>query len=269
MTDKEAMKLALDALELSKISVDNFRVQKVTQEAIAALKERLLADPMREVQRLGQEIEPKIGCVNHDCDQCKAQPEQEPVPTLEDLEQEIYQNTRNFISRDVMEWMLRRYYTHLPQPEQELEAAPVAKNEGGKITWMIDDWPQNCFLYTHPPKSFSYEQVKAHIRAASMSANDIVVGSDVTNDGVSIVIRRRDEILYAEFFAHPPQRTEPVIDKSAAIRIATVLGWTPPRTWVGLTDEEVKHEWTVWRASLPRYIGFAFGIEAKLKEKNT
>jgi hypothetical protein len=45
---------------------------------------------------------------------------------------------------------------------------------------------------------------------------------------------------------------------------------TPPqRTWVGLTDEEVKHEWTVWRASLPRYIGFAFGIEAKLKEKNT
>ena len=91
---------------------------------------------------------------------------------------------------------------------QEPEAAPVAKNEGGKITWMIDDWPQNCLLYTHPPKSFTYEQVKAHIRAASMSANDIVVGSDVTNDGVSIVIRRRDEILYAEFFTHPPQRTE-------------------------------------------------------------
>lgn len=28
---------------------------------------------MREVQRLGQEIEQKIGCVNHDCEQCKAQ----------------------------------------------------------------------------------------------------------------------------------------------------------------------------------------------------
>jgi len=41
--------------------------------------------------------------------------EQEPVPTLEDLEQEIYQNTRNFVSRDVMEWMLRRYYTTPPQ----------------------------------------------------------------------------------------------------------------------------------------------------------
>jgi hypothetical protein len=45
----------------------------------------------------------------------KAQPKQEPVPTLEDIEQEIYQNTRNFVSRDVMEWMLRRYYTHPPQ----------------------------------------------------------------------------------------------------------------------------------------------------------
>ena len=44
---------------------------------------------------------------------------------------------------------------------------------------------------------------------------------------------------------------------------------TPPqRTWVGLTDEEVKHEWEVWRANIPRYAGFAKGIEAKLKERN-
>jgi len=40
------------------------------------------------------------------------------------------------------------------------------------------------------------------------------------------------------------------------------------RTWVGLTDEEVKHEWQVWRANIPRYAGFAKGIEAKLKERN-
>ena len=31
-------------------------------------------------------------------------------------------------------------------------------------------------------------------------------------------------------YTHPPQRTEPVIDKSAAIRIATALGWEPKRT---------------------------------------
>jgi hypothetical protein len=40
------------------------------------------------------------------------------------------------------------------------------------------------------------------------------------------------------------------------------------KEWVGLTDEEIKHEWEVWKCSLPRYIGFAKGIEAKLKEKN-
>ena len=40
-----------------------------------------------------------------------------------------------------------------------------------------------------------------------------------------------------EALAQPEQ--EPVIDKSAAVRIATSLGWEPKRTWVGLTDEEV------------------------------
>jgi hypothetical protein len=41
------------------------------------------------------------------------------------------------------------------------------------------------------------------------------------------------------------------------------------RTWQGLTDEEVKHEWEVWRANVPRYVGFAKGIEDKLKKLNT
>ena len=68
MTDKEAMKLALEALELVKWT-NNLQVN----EAITALKERLLEASMREVQRLGQEIEqePLIGCVNHDCAKCK------------------------------------------------------------------------------------------------------------------------------------------------------------------------------------------------------
>ena len=45
---------------------------------------------------------------------------------------------------------------------------------------------------------------------------------------------------------------------------------SPPasKTWVSLTDDEVKHQWEIWRASIPRYVGFAKGIEAKLKEKN-
>ena len=59
-------------------------------------------------------------------------------------------------------------------------------------------------------------------------------------------------------------KTEPVIDKSAAIRIATALGWEPKRTWQGLTMEErldctqSPFKWDNYRA-----------IEAKLKQKNT
>jgi len=84
---QEALKLALDYLESRGLA---WNVQ-------IALREALREHAMREVQRLGQEIE------------------QEPVTTLEDLEQEIYENTRQFVSRDVMEWMLKRYYTTPPQ----------------------------------------------------------------------------------------------------------------------------------------------------------
>ena len=55
--------------------------------------------------------------------------EQEPVATLDDLEQEIYENTRQFVSRDVMEWMLKRYYTTPPQRKPLTDEMIVA---GGK-----------------------------------------------------------------------------------------------------------------------------------------
>jgi len=66
-------------------------------------------------------------------------------------------------------------------------------------------------------------------------------------------------------YTHPPQRTEqePVIDKSAAIRIATALGWEPKREWVGLTRKEVHDLYD------SDYVVFHQRIEAKLKEKNT
>ncbi len=50
-----------------------------------------------------------------------AEPEQsEPVATLDDLEQEIYENTREFISPAVLEWMLKRYYTAAPPRRRPL-----------------------------------------------------------------------------------------------------------------------------------------------------
>ena len=80
---RQALELALEALEVATTPLAKDR-QEVLR-AITAIKEAL------------------------------AQPEQEPVPTLDDLEQEIYENTRQFVSRDVMEWMLKRYYTTPPQ----------------------------------------------------------------------------------------------------------------------------------------------------------
>jgi len=58
------------------------------------------------------------------------------------------------------------------------------------------------------------------------------------------------------------------IDKSAAIRIATALGWEPKRTWVGLTDEE--HKKIVGSDRYTNLLKEVVEIvEAKLKEKNT
>ena len=85
-------------------------------------------------------------------------PEQEPVATLDDLEQEIYENTRQFVSHDVMEWMLKRYYTTPPQrkePEQEQEpVACVQDLDEVKRKHLVYekgmDWKDP--LYTTPPQ---------------------------------------------------------------------------------------------------------------------
>ena len=70
MTDKEVMAIALEALEYIDDGANNqgahtgisWRcVSTKAEPAIAALKERLEA-PMREVQRLGQEIEQEPIC---------------------------------------------------------------------------------------------------------------------------------------------------------------------------------------------------------------
>jgi hypothetical protein len=55
MTDKEALKMALEALE--KLWLLGDQAGTIANPAITALKERLLEASMREVQRLGQEIE--------------------------------------------------------------------------------------------------------------------------------------------------------------------------------------------------------------------
>jgi hypothetical protein len=105
---RQALELALEALE------DRTSLMK-WQIARDAVKEAL-AQPERDYERgfidgMQHQMQSSVDkAVNR-----MAQPEQEPVATLDDLEQEIYENTRRFVSRDVMEWMLKRYYTTPPQ----------------------------------------------------------------------------------------------------------------------------------------------------------
>ena len=40
-----------------------------------------------------------------------------------------------------------------------------------------------------------------------MTKDHIFVGSDVTSDGVSIVVRNGAEIIHAEFYAVPPRKS--------------------------------------------------------------
>jgi len=82
----------------------------------------------------------------------------------------------------------------------------------------------------------------------------------IPNGGIEVMA-----VEYAPYSYTTPPQQEPVIDKSTAKRIATALGWTPPRTWIGLTDEEI--DYLIHLA----YTGdeeFVQTIEAKLKEKN-
>jgi hypothetical protein len=56
-----------------------------------------------------------------------------------------------------------------------------------------------------------------------------------------------------------------VIDKAAAKRIATSIGWEPKREWVGLTEQEENELWE----STDSDWELMKRTEAKLKEKNT
>lgn len=70
----------------------------------------------------------------------------------------------------------------------------------------------------------------------------------------------------ADLLAQPEQ--EPVIDKSAAIRIATALGWIPQRKWVGLTQEDINIAFDDTQEG-GGFDDFARAIEATLMGKNT
>jgi hypothetical protein len=94
-----------------------------------------------------------------------------------------------------------------------------------------------------------------------------------------------EKTAYAFGWYKALEANRPVIDESAAKRIATALGWEPKREWVGLTDEEMieseqqagiryrRHRGSIRGQQLSPADEFSWhyakAIEAKLKEKNT
>jgi transcription elongation factor Elf1 len=224
MTDKEAMAMALDALE-TEVSIDwtnndefNASAEKM-HEAIAALKEALAEHAMREVQRLGQEIEQEPVC---------------PACKAEVLYECVACSSSNYP----------------PQPEQE----PVA--------WQVE-------VYINGGWSPMGNPQLNKSRAEALASNPSLP---------------KEKQRIVELYAHPPQRTEqePVELHCCGHKDASAVRWnpvngvvqchncgqtyTPPqRTWVGLTDEEIR----ACIASNKYAFEIVRAAEAKLKEKNT
>jgi len=104
MTKDEALKVALNVLR-NRCEPDHpvFIVIKSALEANEFNPDwDTQAVLVEEIQRMAKRIE-------------ELEAKGEPVATIDSLEQEIYENTRQFVSLDVMEWMLKRYYTTPPQ----------------------------------------------------------------------------------------------------------------------------------------------------------
>jgi hypothetical protein len=123
----------------------------------------------------------------------------------------------------------------LAQPKQEPVVGTKTWFEDGKVV------TQNLYhsdVYTAPPQRTEQEPVAWQFFEGGKWHNGMEVNDHRKHtEAASVPVR--------DLYTHSPQRTEPVIDKSAAIRIATALGWTPPRTWAGLTDDDkvlIKHD---------------------------
>jgi hypothetical protein len=116
MTDKEALKLALEALERTQNEGYNLPGIAI-REAITAIKEAL-KDPMRKVQRLGQKIE------------------QEPVAWVN--------KERNTITWDKLYPDMDALYTHPPQRKplttQKIIEIRKALKERGQQFDIVNDF---------------------------------------------------------------------------------------------------------------------------------
>jgi hypothetical protein len=130
----------------------------------------------------------------------------------------------------------------------------MTKDEALRLAW---DALERCVATCFDP--YAHEQ--------AMSGSEHFVNQTITAIKEALAQTEQEPVAWAKFSAKGniiDLLNEPDDDY-------TPLYTTPPqRTWVGLTDEEIRLQWSeFWEAEChPWAIDFAQAIEAKLRSKN-
>jgi hypothetical protein len=209
-------------------------------------REALAEHAMSEVQRLGQEIEPKIGCVNHDCDQCKAPPEQEPVAI-----------------KRMKEWI-----EYLKRKSDFGQHMKIPSEMSAGTCWELAIELEQ-FINTTPPQRTEQEPVA--MRMPKIGDKVICIEDDSLGEVAYLTAGGSPEIKFDD----DSHGTYLLREFAELFRYAT----PPQRTWVGLTDEELLEIYGWRKAPMlsdfiveeakQELLGALRKVEAKLKEKNT
>jgi hypothetical protein len=281
-----AVKQAVESMtDADRLLEDEGYGRAYQQDAITALQSIISQDALdkmaEDARTIGLRLDDwdKIGCVNHDCDKCKAV--QEPVawvPYLSDRADGVqghyaiarwnprgYREVWNLrrhawgaFSDDVMsleeaDYLLQQITipTRKPTPPAA-QPAPVQDAEG-------ENKAVRFFLMLYGQPGLTVGQMKGHMRMSGFKmwpawADTEPDGAHLTKAGAQLWIRH--------LFALEPTAPQPVPVKT----YHDGKPWpVQPKPWVGLTDEEA--QWIYDNGRTPS--GMMEMVEAKLKEKNT
>ena len=180
-----------------------------------------------------------------------AQPEQEPVAWL------LTDKNINSLQVDSIQRLIDRL--------KHAHHTDIHVRINGHDEWFEADWLKHMVRVT-PPQPEQNPMSDEMLQAITDPENQPSQYGTVTLDYHFEKIKKWED-LFERLSNKVLQQLEqePVIDKSAAIRIATSLGWTPQRTWVGLTEQDLDYLCNL------AYTGdeeFALAVQAKLMEKN-
>ena len=153
-----------------------------------------------------------------------AQPEQEPVAWL------LTDKNINSIQVDSIQRLIDRL--------KHAHHTDIRVRINGHDEWFEADWLKHMVRVT-PPQPEQNPMSDEMLQAITDPENQPSQYGTVTLDYHFEKIKKWEDLferMSNKVLQQPKQ--EPVIDKSAAIRIATSLGWTPQRK--PLTDEEIE-----------------------------